>query len=137
MTLTEQWKKGELKSGWYYTRLKEGTFAEGIKPIEINFFYEFKKEFERHNDFVEEVLAEVPTYEEYQATENYIDYLKQCISVYEDKEKQHTKDSVAYMELAEENEKLKELLGEVLRHELSLKEVTELTRKISEALGDR
>ena len=36
----------------------------------------------------------------------------------------------------EENAQLKELLKQVLRHELSLKEVTELTRKISEVLGD-
>lgn len=38
-------------------------------------------------------------------------------------------------ELELENEKLKDLLKEVLRHELSLKEISELTRKISEVLG--
>jgi len=38
--------------------------------------------------------------------------------------------------LLAENARLKELLKEVLRHELSLKEVSELTRKISEALGE-
>lgn len=38
--------------------------------------------------------------------------------------------------LLKENTKLKELLKEVLRHELSLKEISELTRKISEVLGE-
>lgn len=38
--------------------------------------------------------------------------------------------------LAEENTKLKELLKEVLRHEMSLKEISELTRKICQALGE-
>lgn len=36
----------------------------------------------------------------------------------------------------EENTKLKELLKEVLRHNLSLKEVSELTRKIAQVLGE-
>lgn len=49
-------------------------------------------------------------YDEWQASENYIDYLKQCISVYESKEKQHTDDAIAYNELIEENEKLKSKL---------------------------
>ena len=39
------------------------------------------------------------------------------------------------IKLVEENTKLKELLKEVLRHELSLKEISELTRKICQALG--
>lgn len=38
--------------------------------------------------------------------------------------------------LLEENAQLKELLKEVLRHDLSLKEVSELTRKISQVLGE-
>ena len=61
---------------------------------------------------VDEVLEQVPSYEEWQASENYIDYLKQCISVYESKDKQATETSIAYNELLEENEKLKELLKE-------------------------
>lgn len=40
------------------------------------------------------------------------------------------------MVLEAENDKLKELLKEVLRHELSLKEISELTRKICQALGE-
>lgn len=47
-----------------------------------------------------------------ESSENYIDYLKQCISVYESKDKQATETSIAYNELLEENTKLKELLKE-------------------------
>lgn len=39
-------------------------------------------------------------------------------------------------EAVKEIAKLKELLKEVLRHELSLKEVSELSRKISQVLGE-
>lgn len=39
------------------------------------------------------------------------------------------------LEVRRENAQLKELLKEVLRHELSLKEISELTRKICQALG--
>lgn len=42
--------------------------------------------------------------EEYQATENYIDYLKQCISVYESKNKQHAKDYLEYEETLKAND---------------------------------
>ena len=40
------------------------------------------------------------------------------------------------MVLEAENNQLKELLKEVLRHEFSLKEISELTRKICQALGE-
>lgn len=40
------------------------------------------------------------------------------------------------LNLQTQNIKLKELLKEVLRHELSLKEISELTRKICQALGE-
>lgn len=43
---------------------------------------------------------------------------------------------VVNIDTARQIKQLKELLKEVLRHELSLKEVTELTRKISEVLGE-
>lgn len=67
--------------------------------------YDILKEYEANK-------TQVPSYEEWQASENYIDYLKQCISVYESKDKQATETSIAYNELLEENTKLKELLKE-------------------------
>ena len=70
----------------------------------------------KKDEYIDEVLAPVPSYDEWQASENYIDYLKQCISVYESKDKQATETSIAYNELLEENTKLKELLRECLAH---------------------
>lgn len=99
--LTEQWKKGELPAGRYWVKYRSGRIDDwdllGGKTIET------KPE-------IVEVLAPVPRYDEWQASENYIDYLKQCISVYERKDKQATETSIAYNELLEENTKLKELL---------------------------
>ena len=62
MTLTEQWKKGELESGYYFFKTKDN--------IKIGFLYEgFKYPYDgRYNtiDNAEEVLAPVPSYEEWQ-----------------------------------------------------------------------
>ena len=99
--LTEQLKKGELPDGWYYVKDKRDI-------IRIDYFADVWDYTDI--DEVNEVLAEVPSFEEWQASENYIDYLKQCISVYESKEKQHIGDAIAYNELAEENKELKEIL---------------------------
>lgn len=65
--LTEQWKKGELPSGWYWVELKEGTFVDGKKSIILDYLFEFTNDFERHPYLVEQVLAPVPSYEEWQA----------------------------------------------------------------------
>lgn len=102
--LTEQWKKGELPSGMYYIEFKDGDISKDV--------YAFGSWGNINEHFLKQVLAPVPSYEEWQASENYIDYLKQCISVYESKDKQATETSIAYNELLEENTKLKELLKE-------------------------
>lgn len=104
--LTEQWKKGKLTEGFYY--VNDGA--------EVTIDYYLCDYWERHFDSdVQQVLAPVPSFKKWEASENYIDYLyidylKQCISVYESKEKQHTDDAIAYNELAKENEELKEIL---------------------------
>ena len=83
-TLTEQWKKGKLKDGYYFFKTKDN--------IKIGFLYErFKYPYDgRYNTIndVVEVLCDVPTYEEH------------CI------------ERKLIMELSEENTKLKELLKE-------------------------
>ena len=101
--LTEQWKKGELPAGWYYIKIADIVFID---------FFEGKVWKNKKDEYIDEVLAPVPSYDEWKASENYIDYLKQCISVYESKDKQATETSIAYNELLEENTKLKELLKE-------------------------
>ena len=60
MTLTEQWKKGELSEGRYYFRHNDNStpFA----------WFGSKKVYDGYsNDEVKEVLAPVPSYEEWQA----------------------------------------------------------------------
>lgn len=55
--LTEQWKKGELTSGWYYTKLWKGCNV-------IDYF--IGNQFLRYDDSdIDEVLAPVPSYEEW------------------------------------------------------------------------
>lgn len=59
--LTEQWKKGELPEGWYwvdYYSVDGAVMLEYI-PQHNGFGYEEK-------ELVQAVLAEVPSYEEYQ-----------------------------------------------------------------------
>lgn len=59
----------------------------------------------------------------------------EAIKIYRQKEKLfELKGKIQTLE--KENAKLKELVKEVLRHDLSLKEVTELTRKIAQVLGE-
>ena len=97
--LTEQWKKGELQSGWYWVELKEGTFVDGKKSIILDYLFEFKNDFERHPYLVEQVLAPVPPYEVYK---DLIDGRKLL--------REHIKD------ITNENAQLKELLKECRRY---------------------
>ena len=64
------------------------------------------------SDEISEVLAPVPSYEEWQTSEKYNKRLEEVIRVYERKDKQATETIIAYNELLEENTKLKELLRE-------------------------
>lgn len=59
------------------------------------------KEYEAHK-------TPVPAYEEWKASEKYNKHLEEVIKIYERKDKQATETSIAYGELLEENEKLKE-----------------------------
>lgn len=72
MTLTEQWKKGELEQGWYYIECIDLP----KRWIDIDYYrndcYEdegFCKGFFDHNDWrgIDKVLAPVPSYEEWKS----------------------------------------------------------------------
>lgn len=101
--LTKQWKKGELPDGWYYVKDKRDI-------IRIDYFADVWDYTDV--DEVNEVLAEVPSYEEWQTSEKYNKYLEEKIKIYERKDKQATETSIAYNELLEENAILKRLLEE-------------------------
>lgn len=54
--LTEQWKKGELPCGWYYIKIADIVFID---------FFEGKVWKNKKDEYIDEVLAEVLSYEEY------------------------------------------------------------------------
>lgn len=104
--LTEKWKKGELPSGWYYTLVNGGSYEDYTST---QFYNEYTNEFDKHPLITKQVLAKVPSYEEYTK-------LKEELKDYE---YQHKQDGICYndifckLELArKENRQLKELLKE-------------------------
>lgn len=104
--LTEQLKKGELPEGHYYVKDGENMIAEYLD----GYFYNNGNPMTSFSGGVDEVLAEVPTFEEWQAREKYNKHLEEIIKVYDRKDKQATETSIAYNEMAKENEELKEIL---------------------------
>lgn len=117
--LTEQWKqKGLILDKEYYIRLLNdeiytATYQQRYDdchwPSDLGFDVFSNKR-------IKEVLAPVPSYEEWQASEKYNKHLEEVIKIYERKDKQATETSIAYNELLEENAQLKELLKECLAH---------------------
>lgn len=107
--LTEQWKKRTLPSGVYYIKLIGGD----ILPAFCNTEY-ILKQFQTMRGIYDmadiEVLAPVPSYEEWQANQKWIKSLEEKIKIYKRKDKQATETSIAYNELLTENAILKELL---------------------------
>ena len=59
--LTEQWKKGELPYAEYYIKLGGGEYTNDVWDIDG------WQSFNKKGDVVVEVLAPVPSYEEWQA----------------------------------------------------------------------
>ena len=62
-TLTEQWKNGELKGGFYYLEMNDG-----LKLTDHTIYVVGEKVYRwelSSIDYVKEVLAPVPSYEEY------------------------------------------------------------------------
>ena len=134
--LTEQWKQGELPNGWYWVK---GIKAEGIYAYTAEYLNNMYRP--RNGEII---IEQVPSYEEWQASEKYNKHLEEVIKTYERKDKQATETSIAYNELLEENTKLKELLEEC-RHIIGIEKdfatchfeeytLVELLTKIDEVL---
>ena len=134
--LTEKWKKGELPNGWYWVK---GIRAEGIYAYTAEYLNNMYRP--RNGEII---IEQVPSYEEWQASEKYNKHLEEVIKTYERKDKQATETSIAYNELLEENTKLKELLEEC-RHIIGIEKdfatchfeeytLVELLTKIDEVL---
>lgn len=119
MTLTEQWKKGELPTGDYYVKPKNGQ----VFVYHIN--HSVKHIYHNHAGEIKEVLAPVPSYEEWQQLHKFLEEFNA-------------------LEVAKENEQLKEKLEKA---EATLLEIDggwvtdEIRSKISEyfvyAIGEK
>lgn len=115
MTLTEQWKKGELPCGWHYIKIADIVFID---------FFEGKVWKNKKDKYIDEVLAEVPSYELWQAVHE------------------------QWKVLLEENEQLKDLLKECLpyisrsltsrmiKNSAGYKKDMKLLTKINQVLGE-
>lgn len=123
MTLTEQWKKGELDTGWYYLKTEKET--------SIGLYYEafgHKIWTLKPMENIEEVLSVVPSYEKWQQL---IKFLEEFNA----------------LDVAKENQQLKTLLKEwmhfypiiLYEHEdtLKTKDIIELYDKTTNAIGEK
>lgn len=155
--LTDKWKKGELPEGVYYVLYYKNDTAE----VDI-----YRRVYSLYNESevrftipqVTKILAEVPTFDEWKASEKYNKHLEEVIKIYERKDKQATETSIAYNKLAEENDKLKELLkecreffyenlidsefhfsyglGSNIKKQSCIRSLSNLKTKINQALGE-
>ena len=98
--LTEQWKKGKLESGFYYVYLKY------LRMFDIATSSTLFGILERGNENCLEILAPVPSYEQWQ------EYVKANDSIFS-VVKMLNKDNY---QLEKENKQLKELLKECKRY---------------------
>lgn len=123
-TLTELWKKGELEQGWYYVKNEFGSifvseYSKGYDHINER----IEKDFFTEVSDITEVLAPVPSFNEWQQMKAFCEEFNA-------------------LEVAEENQRLKELLKECnlllikqqANDEVEHKESAELVLKIEEVL---
>lgn len=108
--LTEQWKKGELPTGDYYVKPKNGQ----VFVYHIN--HSVKHIYHNHAGEIKEVLAPVPTLNEWQQLHKFLEEFNA-------------------LEIAKENKKLKELLKEC-DNELKILRMLSLPMASKEALSE-
>lgn len=116
--LTEQWKKGELPSGWYYVKGSDGLFG----MMSDYALYRVNLE---HPDNTISLLAPVPSYEEWQELHKRL------------KDTQNLE-----LEVRRENKQLKELLSKCLDELAEFNnsyypETQELFSQITNAIGEK
>lgn len=127
MTLTEQWKKGELEEREYWVKI----YRPMLKKCEISKLSFVSSRFifpqrPDDDDFISEVLAPVPCYEEWQQLHKFLEEFNA-------------------LEVAKENKKLKELLLKCLDKLKSLNcgydvwggELTDFIEEIDNAIGEK
>lgn len=129
--LTEQWKKDELPEGYYYVKDGENMIAECLD----GYFYNDGNPMTSFSGGVDEVLAPVPSYEEWQLMQDDNKRLKHDVGNlgYKIKNQRHEIDN-----RLKEIEKLKELLKEcfIAINQGSFWDECEVLHKIDKALGE-
>lgn len=114
MTLTEQWKNGELESGWYYVKGADGL----IGMMSDYALYRVNLE---HPDNEITLLAKMPSYEEWQklidTNDTIFRQIKDINSENYELEKENKQlrkwcEEFNALDVAKENQQLKELLKE-------------------------
>ena len=91
--LTEKWKNGKLDNGMYYIRTDKGVSIS--KLSKYNRFYNtpYGNGYEA-NKKVEEVLAPVPSYDEFQRLQEQLKEANEVIRYYDIKEPKYVVDGV-------------------------------------------
>ncbi len=139
MTLTEQWKKGELESGWYYVKGADGL----IGMMSDYALYRVNLEYP-DNEIT--LLAKMPTYEEWKNVTTCFDYEHKAYLSMVEENQQLRKwcEEFNTLDVAKENQQLKELLKECrddVNHIISnvhlCKELLDLKNKIDNAIGEK
>ena len=144
-TLTEQWKKGELPYGYYYIKTISGgeVIDRYYRDCTDYDLCEYGDVWEnRFEDEIIEVLAHVPSYEEWQQLkEDYVDkhdkYLR--LSTTNHQLRKFLEEFNA-LDVAKENQQLKELLKECEDVLLTYSNISgdyELYDKITNAIGEQ
>ena len=123
--LPEQWKKGELPEGHYYIKTRNETNIDEYIQWYKDHGIPSEKSFAYFN--VQQVLAPVPSYEEWQALK----------ASYEMSNDANLKQATWMADMEKENSQLKELLKEcqnmiAFKHEVYEEDV--LIKEIEEAL---
>lgn len=139
--LTEQWEKGELKAGWYYVKNEFGNIF--ISEYSEDYDYigdKVVKDFFTEVSEITKVIAPVPSYEEWQQLHKFLEEFNA-------------------LDVAKENQQLKELLSECneflyeiltgthsklsfklesgIRKKYYMMSLSELKTKIDNAIGEK
>lgn len=118
--LTEDWEAGKLPAGWYYLKLENGEIE-----LQNNCIGGFLMSC---NNRVIQILAPVPTYDEYKAMQEQLNKEGTWYT------------EISYKKIKKENNQLRDLLRECKRHLYFQKkinnEVITLLTRINAALGE-
>ena len=151
MTLTEQWKNGELeKHRRYYVRAGEKIFTSYLD--EHNCFLQSREEdsyqeYEEYTTYCDEVLAPVPKYEEWQQLkEDYVDkhdkYLRLSTTNHQLRK---IIEGFSTLDVAKENQQLREILYKCREkldwlnggYDVWGGELTDFIEEIDKAIGEK